>query len=59
MTDVNYEAWAMEMSGLLDRIEAVREDEETVGQLCASRFAIAAKHGIQVIRLGETSGATH
>ena len=53
MASVNYEAWAVDLDGLLDRIEMVADDEDAVRELCYGRHALAEKHGLEVVFLGE------
>ena len=50
---VNYEAWAVDLCSLLDRIEMVADDEEAVRELCHGRFALDEKHGLEIVFLGE------
>ena len=59
MSEIDYEAWALEMCALLDRIEAVADDEDAVRKLCRGRFALAKKHNLTVTFLGPTSGTDH
>jgi hypothetical protein len=56
MTDMNWEAWAIDMCSLLDRIELLHDDGEAVYELCQGRFDMAREHGLEVQMLGPTSG---
>ena len=60
MTDAlkcpDYRLWALEMCALLDRIEAVADDEEAVMVLTQGRFKIAERHGFTVVFDGRTTG---
>ncbi len=55
-SDIDWEAWAVDMCSLLDRIELVSGDEQAVRDLCAGRFDMARKHGLEVKMQGETTG---
>ena len=55
---MDWQAWALDMCSLLDRIEAVADQEE-VRELCAGRFDIAREHGIEVQIVGKISGLDH
>lgn len=58
---VNYQALFCDLSTLLDAIEAAIDegDYDRADKLCASRFDIARKHGLQVEFTGVvTSGRT-
>ena len=52
----DYESWAIEMLTLLDRIEAVADDEEAVRILTQGRFEIAERHGFTVEMGEQTTG---
>ena len=57
---VDYEAWALAMCTLLDRIEQAADSADDVRGLCQQRFAIAKQHGLTVQFLGEPgSGVEH
>ena len=54
-----FQAWALDMCSLLDEIERAADgivsesgDEVLVHQLLRSRFALAEKHGLEVVFLG-------
>lgn len=42
---VDYQAWAIALSTLLDRIEQAADSADDVRELCGQRFDIARKHG--------------
>ncbi len=57
---VDYEAWALDLATLLDRIEFAAADEKEVRRLCSQRFDVARNHGVTVEFLGEPgSGVEH
>ncbi len=56
--EVDYEAWAMAMSVLLDRIDLESDEPETVRKLCHMRFEIAKAHGVKIVFEGPISGLT-
>ncbi len=45
---MDWEAWALDMCTLLDRIETVADEPEKVRLLTADRFVLAEKHGAVV-----------
>ena len=45
---MDWQAWALDMCTLLDRIETVADDPEKVRLLTADRFVLAEKHGAVV-----------
>ena len=55
-SEPNWQGWALDMCSLLDRIEAINDDCETVKELCRGRFELAAKHGLTVQIIGPASG---
>ena len=55
-TDLDWQAWALDMCNLLDRIEAVFDDAEAVKKLCHARFALGEKHGLTFEIIGLASG---
>lgn len=65
--DVDYEAWAMDMCTLLDRVEVAADGSEEaihalkeIRKLCRSRFNVARRHGLTVEFSGEIgSGMEH
>jgi len=57
---IDYEAWAIELCTLLDRIEEEAFCADDVRELCRQRFAIAEKHGLTVQFTGQPGSAnTH
>ena len=52
----DWQAWALDMCSLLDRIEAVCDDSEAVHKLCRGRFALFEKHGLTFEIGGLASG---
>ena len=52
---VDYEAWAVDLCTLLDRIELANDDSE-IATLLDQRFALAEKHSMSVHFGHETSG---
>ncbi len=50
--EIDYEGWARAMCVLLDRVEAVTEDE-IVLKICSDRFALAEQYGLDVIHTGQ------
>ena len=55
---VDWQAWAMAMATLLDRIEIESDKPETVRKLLHMRFEIAKAHGAKVVFEGPISGLT-
>lgn len=53
---MDWERWALAQTDLLDRIEAVADDEEAVRVLCRGRFELAEQHGLTVEFLGPHTG---
>ena len=53
---MDWQAWALDMCTLLDRIEFVSDDSEAVHKLCQGRFGLARKHGLTVEITGFASG---
>lgn len=47
---IDYQAWALEMCGLLDAIEMFADDPERVQKLVAGRHLIAEKYGLRVVK---------
>lgn len=60
-TASDYQAWAVDLSSLLDAIEmALREEDyDRARQLVAGRFDIAEKHGLRVVPMGVQAGGVH
>ena len=54
--ELDWQAWALDMCNLLDRIEAVCDDTEAVHKLCQGRFALGEKHGLTFEIIGLASG---
>ena len=54
--ELDWQAWALDMCSLLDRIQRVRDDPEAVWKLCEGRFDLARNHGITVEMTGLASG---
>lgn len=52
------ESWGRDLSDLLDQIEFVAS-EDLVRELCAKRFEIAERHGLEMVLQGEASGEFH
>lgn len=52
-----YKSWAIAMCSLLDQIEIVADDEDSVRELLKGRFALAKQYGLTVERSHETSGS--
>ena len=48
MVEMNWELWALDMCSLLDKIEAVADDEDRVLELVHGRFAMAEGHGLTI-----------
>ncbi|KKM78969.1 hypothetical protein LCGC14_1354680 [marine sediment metagenome] len=59
MNDIDYQAWATDLCGLLDERERTSDDEDAVRALCNHRFSIARMHGltIEFLGLGEVGTA--
>ncbi len=55
---IDYQAWAVDLCGLLDEIERTSDDEDAVRALCQHRFSIATMHGLTIEFLGSCEVGT-
>lgn len=46
---IDYKAWALDLSSLLDEIEAHEDDADKIAELLAYRFEIARNQGFEVV----------
>ncbi len=55
--EIDYQAWAVDLSSVLDAIEQVADDEEAVRRLCRFRFRLARQHGLTIVFSGHAGTA--